>query len=202
MLNPFALLSRSGIRFQLQLNCKNNLTTQSVPEMMSRTSSALVSWIRAWHWTIFESKSLMFAVRRLLAALLICSLLVSDAVTYWHLGSCECAASSENLATLGQQHLSCERGCADHVGNPFARRKAVAEETKPAPEPPSHDEDSCSVCRWLVTARDPVAVSFTPVVVELAVSQTPVNRDWASPTPERMLQDLTRRGPPAASSLS
>lgn len=145
----------------------------------------------------------MFSSRHLVALVLIASLIASDAMTFWHVGHCENACETA-CESAHSDHASCS-----HHSNPFLKRRlqkadtvAQTEATDVAnlalPCESKHDSDECSLCRWLVTARDPVVFSISTTSVELVVFPAFVGRDWTEPATRPLLQDVSRRGPPAA----
>lgn len=154
----------------------------------------------------------MNSFRPLLALTLVCSLVASDMLTFWHLGDCRCKVSATADAAERGPHAAHAGGCTQH-GNPFAKRRAerVANETQTTPLasccrdhecPQEHEPEDCSLCRWLAMARDPLVMRTAVVRVELACIPVSVLRQWAQPSLEPLLQDLLRRGPPRSFSLS
>lgn len=156
----------------------------------------------------------MNSFRRYLTITLVASLIFSDAVAFWHLGSCHCSeAASEASVTTDES--ACAHGCS-HGENPFAKRRqnlnqdkvelaSAAAETSSccsesnSPSDSSHDSENCSLCRWLFAARESIAVAQPPLPFECLSFTEPVSRDWAEPVRDRLAHDLSRRGPPATS---
>lgn len=148
-----------------------------------------------------------------ITAMLLVSLVFSDVATFWHRGNC-CDDHVQTVTSAGTEQSSassCNAGCR-HQQNPFAARraataKAVADQQVVADaakhdcqshSSDEHDSDRCSICRWLVTARD-VAVCWA---VAPRSERSPIESssiiDWASPALTPQFHELSRRGPPAA----
>jgi len=144
----------------------------------------------------------VFLNRQITALMLIASLVASDAMTFWHLGSCGNACSGTEISSL-----SADFTCT-HAGNPFAKRHGIqtngialsehVDHAKPAPPCNSQDDsDDCSMCRWLVTARDTVQVGVATVSIELAPFPLDTDSEWVEPISKPRYQDASRRGPPS-----
>ena len=177
----------------------------------------------------------MHSFQRFLAVMLVCSLVSSDLMTFWHLGNCGCPESCAAVCRHDDATNACDDACG-HSDNPFAKRKAKGAIGKPqaaasdqanrdqansltsssnacrdsahqstpdssSSEPDSsrgseHDSDDCSICRWLVTARNPQVFSRPSVLMELAPLETSDSLTWPIPTLEPLFEELSRRGPP------
>lgn len=153
-------------------------------------------------WFLLSREFFVFSSRHLVALVLVASLIASDAMTFWHVGHCENACET-TCESAHADHASCS-----HIGNPFLKRRqqdadAIAQtETTDVtdlalPCESKHDSDECSFCRWLVTARDPVVLPNATTSVDLVVFPAFVGRDWTEPASKPLLQDVSRRGPPA-----
>ncbi len=157
-----------------------------------------------------------------ITAALLASLVFSDLATFWHLGNC-CVDHGRSTADVGAgptEVSGCSAGCS-HQRNPFAARRAAAAKANadrsavtesacsdckaPAdgdPRDHEHDSDRCSLCRWLVTARDAaVGWSVAPHSELSPIEWAPIF-DWESPALTPQFHELSRRGPPADFLLS
>lgn len=147
----------------------------------------------------------MNSFRRFLTITLVASLIFSDAVAFWHLGSCHCSEAASEAAVTTDE-AACAHGCS-HGENPFAKRRQnlIHEEAELAtaaaetPSDSSHDSENCSLCRWLFATRESIAVAEPALPFECLSFTEPVSRDWGEPVRNKLAHDLSRRGPPATS---
>jgi hypothetical protein len=154
----------------------------------------------------------MNAFRRFFAVTLVASLIFSDMMAFWHVGSCHCAVADQP-ASVTTSGPVCAHGCS-HGENPFAKRRQnlgqdvrdedaltaeVHETASSSSSQSSHDSDNCTLCRWLFTARESLAIAEPALPCEHLCFAAPVLRDWAEPVRELRGHDLSRRGPPATS---
>jgi hypothetical protein len=161
----------------------------------------------------------VFFSRNLIAILVIASLVASDVVTYLHGPSC---CTSHATACVSHSSSTESAGCS-HTGNPFKKRWG-AKSTGQAVESnqlaqgstcdPScdvasdgsnsehssapHDSSNCSLCRWLITARIPIAVNAITIEFELSPLSSVAMIPWVEPAQPSRLQDVSRRGPPVS----
>jgi hypothetical protein len=200
----------------------NNLTRNSVGAIIGSLANLA-------EFTAYRAS--MLPLRRSLAVLLVASLLVSDALTFWHMGKCACEANCDVVgqcdATGESEPLACGSSC-EHATNPFAKRRIARDENDSllaasstgnaasqscdlanSSESPSHHHDSeehdpgdCSLCRWLATTRSGWSYQLQPLLIELSPLETSPVLAWSNPVTEHLLHELSRRGPPQPLSLS
>gem|GEM_PF-2952918 len=147
-----------------------------------------------------------------LVAFVLASLVFSDLAAMRHVGNC-CgddrsldAGQAAQVAVAGNcSHHGCDRG------NPFRRQplsesavsesaaseSAAASEAASCPCSPSHDRDSCAVCRWFVVISAGVHINV-PVTIRCGeLVAEPIVAVAGQPARMIFLPTVSRRGPPA-----
>jgi hypothetical protein len=146
----------------------------------------------------------VFSNRPIIALTLVLSLITSDLVTFWHLGSCGSACCST------QKHCDSNASGCRHSENPFASRHGIhgdgigvkkpIKNSRPAPtdELPGESDhsDACSLCRWLVTARNSANWTAKTASIDLVPFPFDAASEWMEPSSKPRHCSVSRRGPP------
>ncbi len=100
------------------------------------------------------------------------------------------------------ENRAAEKSAADRLATSETSAAEGGCEGCPESTDAPHDDERCSLCRWLVTARDAAQSLSNAVQIERCAWIDSSLGDWVSPAHTPCFHELTRRGPPAAFCLS